>query len=224
MWRHSEKWAVGPIPEPRSPTQSTISESGDGRNRPGSPSQQLADSCLYLGLARAVLDLHIAHPCLFQRDALDPVPPLCCTTDVMPAATKAGSQACLGIILFCLGFPEQAMTQSNTAIAEAGRLVHPPALAQSLAFSSRLLSLVGENAALHARAGELIAVGTDQGFPVWRALGTIHRGWANVQNGNVTEGMSLIGNVSYKERFGGLLCHRSRAVDALSYCSPGQRM
>jgi hypothetical protein len=38
----------------------------------------------------------------------------------------------LGIVLFCLGFPDQAKAQSNAAIAEARRLAHPPTLATSL--------------------------------------------------------------------------------------------
>jgi hypothetical protein len=39
-----------------------------------------------------------------------------------------------------------------------------------------LLSLVGDSVALDERADELIAVATEQGFPYWRAMGTIYRG------------------------------------------------
>ena len=46
---------------------------------------------------------------------------------------QVASQAILGIVLFCLGFPDQALAQSNAAIAEARRLAHPPSLAASLA-------------------------------------------------------------------------------------------
>ena len=42
------------------------------------------------------------------------------------------SQAYLGFVLFCLGYPDQALAQSNAAIAEARRLAHPPSLALSL--------------------------------------------------------------------------------------------
>ena len=42
------------------------------------------------------------------------------------------SQAYLGGVLFCLGFPNQALAQSNAAIAEARRLAHQPSLASSL--------------------------------------------------------------------------------------------
>ena len=110
------------------------------------------------------------------------------------------SQAYLGIVLFCLGFPDQALAQSNAAIAEARRLAHPPSLAVSLAIGARLLSLVGDNAALDERADQLVAVATEQGFPYWRAQGTIYRGWVKVKNGDVAEGISLLrsGSTAYR--------------------------
>ena len=110
------------------------------------------------------------------------------------------SQAYLGIVLFCLGFPDQALARSNAAIAEARRLAHPPSLASSLALGARLLSLVGDNAALDERADQLVAVTTEQGFPYWGALGTIYRGWVKVKNGDVAEGISLLrsGSTAYR--------------------------
>ena len=110
------------------------------------------------------------------------------------------SQGYLGIVLFCLGLPDQALAQSNAAIAEARRLAHPPSLAGSLATGVRLLSLVGDDAALDQRAKQLVAVATEQGFPFWRAFGTVYRGWVEVKNGDVTEGMSLLrgGSIAYR--------------------------
>jgi predicted ATPase len=105
---------------------------------------------------------------------------------------KPHAQRFLIRFLFCLGFPEQALARSSAAIAEARRLVHPPSLAVSLTIGTRLLSLVGDNAALDERANQVIAVATEQGFPQWRAHGTIFRGWVKVKNGDVTEGMSLL--------------------------------
>jgi predicted ATPase len=102
------------------------------------------------------------------------------------------SQLLLGIVLFCLGDPDQALAQSSAAIAEARRLAHAPSFAQSLTFGSRLLSLVGDIAALDERAEQLVAVTTDQGFPHWHAEGTIFRGWVKVKSGNLTEGISLL--------------------------------
>jgi len=105
---------------------------------------------------------------------------------------QVASQVYLGIVLFCLGFVEQALTRSNAAIAEARRLAHPPSLALSLATGARLLSLVGDNAALGECVDQLVAVTAEQGFPHWGAHGTICRGWIKVKNGDVTEGMSLL--------------------------------
>ena len=70
----------------------------------------------------------------------------------------------------------------------------------SLAIGARLLSLVGDNAALDERADQLVAVATEQGFPHWRAQGTIYRGWVKVKNGDVAEGISLLrsGSAAYR--------------------------
>jgi TolB-like protein/class 3 adenylate cyclase/tetratricopeptide (TPR) repeat protein len=102
------------------------------------------------------------------------------------------SQAILGIVLFCLGYPDQALKRSSAAIAEARKLAHPPSFAQSLAYGARLHSHNGDNAALDERAGQLIAVATEQSFPEWRGYGVIYRGWAKVKNGDVAEGISLL--------------------------------
>jgi predicted ATPase len=105
---------------------------------------------------------------------------------------RVNSQAYLAIVLFCLGFPDQALARSSAAIAEVRGVAHPPSLAASLALGARLLSLCGDNAALADRAEELVAVTTEQGFPQWRAAGTIYRGWIKVKNGDVAEGISLL--------------------------------
>jgi predicted ATPase len=112
---------------------------------------------------------------------------------------QVASQAFLGNVLFCLGYPDRAVARCNASIADARSLAHPPSLALSLSIGSRLLSLVGDNAALNERAGELIAVAIEQGFPYWRALGTAYRGWVKVKNGDVTEGISLLrmGSAAY---------------------------
>jgi class 3 adenylate cyclase/tetratricopeptide (TPR) repeat protein len=106
------------------------------------------------------------------------------------------SQAVLGIVLFCLGYPDQALARSSAAISEARRLAHMPSFAHCLAFGARLHSLDGDNTALGERAGELIAVATEQSFPEWRGHGVIYRGWAKVKDGDVAEGTSLLRNGS----------------------------
>jgi predicted ATPase len=109
------------------------------------------------------------------------------------------SQPYLGIVLFCLGYPDQALAWSNAAITEARRRAHLPSLALCLSIGARLHSLDGDDAALDERAGQLIAVANEQGFPLWRAFGTMYRGWVKVRNGDMAEGMSLLrsGSTAY---------------------------
>jgi hypothetical protein len=78
---------------------------------------------------------------------------------------QVASQAILGTVLFCLGYPDQALVRSNAAIAEARRLAHPPSLAVNLAVGTRLLSLLGDNAVLGDSVDQLLAVTNEQGFP-----------------------------------------------------------
>jgi predicted ATPase len=110
------------------------------------------------------------------------------------------SQAELGIVLFCLGYPDQALVRSNLAIAEARRLAHPPTLAVGLSLGIALLSLVGDIAALDQRAGQLATVATEQGFLRWRPQGTIFVGWLKVKTGDVAEGIPLLrsGSAAYR--------------------------
>jgi len=112
---------------------------------------------------------------------------------------QVASQAFLAIVLFCLGYPAQALARSTTAIAEARRLGHPPSLAVSLTNGARLLSFTGNDPALEDWAGELATMAAEQGFLLWRATGTIYHGWVKVNNGDTIEGISLLrrGSAAY---------------------------
>jgi predicted ATPase len=105
---------------------------------------------------------------------------------------QLAAQAALGIVLFCLGFPDQALAQSNKAIAEARRLPHPPTLAMSLGMNALLLSMIGDDIGLERRADDVVAIASDQGFPFYRATGAIFHGWVKAKNADVTEGLSLL--------------------------------
>jgi predicted ATPase len=137
---------------------------------------KFASSRSHLDAALALYD-PISHRSLVHQSGIHP---------------HVNSQAILGIVLFCLGFPDQALAQSNAAIAEARRLAHPPSLTVSLALGARLLSLVGDDAALDEWASQLVAVATEQGFRSWHGQATIHRGWVRVKNGDVREGTALL--------------------------------
>jgi class 3 adenylate cyclase/predicted ATPase len=102
------------------------------------------------------------------------------------------AQAYLALVLFCLGYPDQALARTSAGIAEAQGLAHSPSLASSLMGGTILLSLAGDNRALVERADDLVTVATDQGFLFWRPMGAIYRGWVKVQDGDAAEGISLM--------------------------------
>ena len=98
-----------------------------------------------------------------------------------------------------------------------------------------LLSLIGDDAILGEWADQLVAVTTKQGFPLWRALGTIFRGWAKLKNGDVAEGISLLrsGSIAFRAtgaellggfcRFKGDDPHPDEARWEAFYSSSGKR-
>jgi class 3 adenylate cyclase/predicted ATPase len=104
------------------------------------------------------------------------------------------AQSFLGIVLFCLGYPEQAMARINAAIAEARRLAHPASLATALGLGAKLLPFNGDNSVLNEWVDEMVATTTDQGLAHWRAGTMIYHGWAKVKNDHVGEGISLLRN------------------------------
>ena len=102
--------------------------------------------------------------------------------------------ACLGVVLLALGYPEHALARSAASVAEARRLAHLPSLASVLALGAVPFALIGDGAVLGEWADELVALASEQGLPFWGAIGTSHRGWVKVKNGDVLEGISLLRN------------------------------
>jgi DNA-binding winged helix-turn-helix (wHTH) protein/tetratricopeptide (TPR) repeat protein len=119
-------------------------------------------------------------------------------------------QAYLGIVLYCRGFPHQALMRAKSSIVEARKLAHPPSLATSLSCGILVASQVEDDAALGEWADQLVIIATDQGFPLWQALGTVFRAWALVKNGRARDGMSLLRS--------GLSAFRATGAEGLMPC------
>ena len=105
---------------------------------------------------------------------------------------QGNSQACLAVVLLCLGYPDQALARSNAAVAAARSLAHLHSLVSILSLGAVPLALVGDPALLGEWADQLVAITTEQGFPYWCAIGTTYRGWVKVKNGDIAEGISLL--------------------------------
>jgi predicted ATPase len=133
------------------------------------------------------------------------------------------AQGYLGVVSLCLGFPDQALVQTNAAIAEARRLAHSPTLASALMIGAQLLSITGDNGVLDDRVDELVSVATEQAFPQWRAFGMIYRGWVKAKNGDA-EGISLLrsGSAAYRATGAELLMSHHSALLARACGIAGQ--
>lgn len=87
------------------------------------------------------------------------------------------------------GYPEQAVQRSHAALTWAQELSHP----FSLAFAHIQAAMIGPFCravqAAHEQAAAAVALATEQGFTLWRAVGTILHGWALTTRGHGEQGI-----------------------------------
>src|SRR5262249_51561197 len=95
-------------------------------------------------------------------------------------------------VLWSLGYPAQALQSNHTAVALAHELAHPLPVAFVLAFTARLHQLRREGPLAQERAEAALTLADEQGFALFVAWGTILRGWALAEQGQVEEGIAQI--------------------------------
>ena len=96
----------------------------------------------------------------------------------------------VALVLCYLGYPDQALKRSQEALTLAQELSHPFSLAYALAFAAVLHQSHWEWQAAQEWAEAVITLSADQGFPYWLAYGTIVRGSALAEQGQVEEGIA----------------------------------
>jgi predicted ATPase len=96
------------------------------------------------------------------------------------------------LILWLLGYPEQALVHIHDALALAHRLSHPYSLAFAQRWASYAYQLRRDVPAVHEQAEATVALSTAQGFAQWAASGTILRGWALAMQGQGEAGIAQI--------------------------------
>jgi len=95
--------------------------------------------------------------------------------------------------LWYLGYPDQGLTQSQQAVTLAQQVAHPYTLGFALNQAALFHQLRREGRATQECAEATISLATTQGFPLWRAFGSILRGWALAQQaGQAQEGIEQI--------------------------------
>jgi predicted ATPase len=96
------------------------------------------------------------------------------------------------VVLWSLGYPQQARLRMKEALTLAQALSHPHSLAFVLVFAAILHRLCGEVQASYARADAATLLAVEQDIAQWFAGGTILRGWAVAVQGQAAEGIAQI--------------------------------
>jgi predicted ATPase len=96
----------------------------------------------------------------------------------------------LALILWHLGYPQQALERMQQALNRARELSHPFSLALALPFAS-MLHLYRRETQVTQELGEAtIALCTQHGFPLFLSMGTLYRGWALAKQGQGEQGIA----------------------------------
>ena len=108
---------------------------------------------------------------------------------------EASGLRCLGVaaqVLWCLGYPAQAVQRSQEALALAQTLAHPYSLAAARHWAISLHYRRREVPAVQTQAEALLGLATAQGFPVWVGHGTCWCGWGLAIQGEGTIGRAQL--------------------------------
>jgi len=94
------------------------------------------------------------------------------------------------MILWLLGYPDQARQWSDEALVQARAFSHPFTLSQALLMSTFLQQFLRQAPVAQERVEEQLALCTEHGFASYLAWGTILRGSALVAQGEWAEGLA----------------------------------
>jgi predicted ATPase len=106
----------------------------------------------------------------------------------------------VGMTLWLLGYPEQALAHLHEALALAQVLSHPYSLAWARSMAACVSQLRRDVPAVHEHAEATVALSTEQSFAHWAAWGTTFRGWALTLQGQGEAGLAQVhqGNAAYR--------------------------
>ena len=97
--------------------------------------------------------------------------------------------SCMALVLWHLGYPNEALKRNHEALTLAQELAHPFSLAFAFFFTDRLCQFRRDGQTAQERAEAAIALSREHGFPLFVAEGTILRGWALAEQGQEEEGI-----------------------------------
>jgi predicted ATPase len=98
----------------------------------------------------------------------------------------------LALTLWHLGYPDRALALAREACDLARAIGHTFSLEHAVDFAAFLSHYCRLGADVQARAEEEMGLATEQGFPFWHALGTLHKGAGLLLQGRREECLALL--------------------------------
>jgi class 3 adenylate cyclase/predicted ATPase len=98
----------------------------------------------------------------------------------------------VALVLWTLGYPDQALKRIQEAVTLARELSHPYSLTVALNWSAWLYQFRREGQAVQERAEAAITLSTERGFPFWLVHSAVLRSWALAEQGRGEEGIAQI--------------------------------
>jgi predicted ATPase len=95
----------------------------------------------------------------------------------------------LALSLWLLGFPDQALARAEDGLALALELKHPFSVGYARCWLAWACQFRRDAAYVHEQADAAVALAIEQGFTLWAAKATIHRGWALAMDGKIEDGV-----------------------------------
>jgi predicted ATPase len=102
-----------------------------------------------------------------------------------------------GVLCLCItastrgfwGYPDRALKTIAETLTLARELAHPHSLANGMYYAAELRRFRQEGREVQEKAEAVIALANEQRFAHWAATGTILRGWALAEQGQVEKGI-----------------------------------
>jgi predicted ATPase len=91
-----------------------------------------------------------------------------------------------------LGYPDQAFKRQDSALSLAQDVAHPFSLTLALWCGAQLRLFIKDGLPVLALVEAIVTLATEHGFSVWEAMGSVYRGWALAEQGQVEEGIAQL--------------------------------
>jgi predicted ATPase len=93
------------------------------------------------------------------------------------------------LVLWLLGYADQAQQRSQEALTLARELSHPYTLAEAFGYAAWLWQFRREGTAVREMAEAVITLAQEEGFAYWSAQSRILKGWALAEQGQGRQGI-----------------------------------